>query len=73
MRNPLVPHKSLEEMQEESERLDAEISLEQKREVIRRLKGEGLTLKTFGGSVRAAMKWLREHTGKGKMFGTPVK
>jgi hypothetical protein len=71
MRNPLAPQRSLEEMESESELADAEISLLQKREVLRRLKGEGLTLKAFGGSVRAAMKWLREHTGKGKMFGTP--
>ena len=57
---------TLEEIQAENERLRAEaenenleLSIEQKRAVRAHLRQSGLTLKSFGGSFRAALNWLK--------------
>ncbi len=55
-------NKSIEERQEENERLDIELSIEQKRALMRKLKADGLSVnKTFGGSMRAAWLWFKSH------------
>ena len=58
---PFWESKTTEELQAENERLETEISVEQKREILRGLKKNGLTLKNFGGSIRSAWRWLKEH------------
>lgn len=58
---PFFKEKTLEELQEESERTDLQYSIEQKRAAIREAKKRGVTLKSFGGSVSNLIKWLRTH------------
>ena len=53
--------KSISELQEENERLDAELSVKQKQELIKKLKGHGLSLKDFSGSIKSAINWIRQH------------
>jgi hypothetical protein len=64
--NRFKPGKSLEDLEQENERLrleaqneDLQLSLAQKRAIRSKLKGSGLTLKSFGNSFRTALKWLR--------------
>ncbi len=52
---------SLEELEEEEASLDKQVSIAQKKAVLKRLKGQGLSLKNFGGSFKAALNWLRSH------------
>lgn len=56
-----MSQKTLEELQEEDELLSTEVSIEEKREAIRRLKQEGLSPKHFGGNWSAIKNWLRNH------------
>jgi hypothetical protein len=55
---------TLSEAEEEEALLDKEISIKQKRAVLAKLNENGLTLKTFGGSVKAALNWLKATRGK---------
>ena len=55
------PSRTLEESQEDNERLEVELSIEQKRAAIKKLKESGLTPKSFGGSWRSILAWLRTH------------
>lgn len=63
----LTPRKSLQEIEEETEhveaenrRADMELSLAQKKEAISRLKERGLSPKHFP-DWRSIMQWLRTH------------
>ncbi len=59
---PLFKRKrTLEEAQEEDERLNVDLSIEQKRAAIKRLKEAGLTGKSFGWNWSAIKEWLRTH------------
>jgi hypothetical protein len=56
--------KSISELEEENEQLrienenaDLKLSLEQKR----KLKKNGLSLDNFGGSVKKAIEWIKNH------------
>ncbi len=53
--------KSIEELEEEDSRLDKEVSIAQKKAVLKRLKSQGLSLSNFGGSFKAAIKWIGSH------------
>ncbi len=54
--------KSLEELEETAEREKVQLNIDQMRALRARLRKEGLTLeKSFGGSVRAAINWLKTH------------
>lgn len=60
--------RTLEEAQEENERLqveaeieDKQLSIAQKRAAILRLKQAGLTPKDFGGKWSAVVEWLKTH------------
>lgn len=53
--------KTLEEAQEENERLEIEYSVEQKRAAIRKLKAAGLTGESFGWNWRSIMNWFKNH------------
>ncbi len=57
---PWQSHKTLEEAEEERERLDIELDIEQKKALKRKLKAEGVSIKSFG-SLRAAWNWFRSH------------
>ena len=57
--NFMKPRRSTDEIEEENQRLDAEISLRQKRLILKRLDEQGLSLKNFGGSLLAAFRWLK--------------
>ena len=63
IKNPFnQPDKSLVELQEEDERLDAELSVLQKRELRNKLKANGLSLKhDFGGSLKRGWTWFKTH------------
>ena len=52
--------KTLDESQEENERLDMELSITQKRVAIAKLKEAGLKKEDFG-SWRAIWRWVKEH------------
>jgi hypothetical protein len=58
---PWERKRTLEEVQAENERLDVELSVEQKRAAIKKLKENGLTPKSFGGSWQSIIKWLKTH------------
>jgi hypothetical protein len=58
---PFSKSKSVEELQQEKEKNDLEITVAQQRRVLSQLKEHGLTLKSFGGSIKQAVKWLQEH------------
>jgi hypothetical protein len=55
----------IDELENANERAKAELSYKQTQlqiqEINSRLKQHGLTLKSFGGSVQAAIKWLKDH------------
>jgi hypothetical protein len=57
--------KTLDELEEEQERTGAEVTLAQKKLQLQllndRLKPHGLTMKSFGGSIKAAIGWLKTH------------
>ena len=53
--------KPLEELEEENERLDVELSVAQKREAIARLKKRGLTPKHFNFDFKRIINWLKTH------------
>jgi len=56
-----VEHKrTLEEAQEENERLDVELSVAQKRAAIAKLKENGLSGKSFGWNWRAIWAWFKK-------------
>ena len=60
----LKPDKTIGELQQESDRIDAEITYEQKRAILaelRRKSGGGLTLKDFGGKIRNVIAWIKAH------------
>ena len=58
----LRPKKTSEELEEENARLEQEISVRQKREILSKLKGNGLSLqKDFSGNLKAAWNWLKTH------------
>jgi hypothetical protein len=62
MKLPWQKEASLEEIQTEDDRKGAELSLEQKRLLLARLKQERMTIeKSFGGSWAAAWRWLKSH------------
>ena len=53
---------SLAELQEEDERLEAELSVMQKRELRAKLQANGLTVrKDFKGSLKSAWLWFKNH------------
>lgn len=58
---PFRRQKTLEEAQEENDRLGIELSIAQKRDAIKGLKARGLSLKDFGNSIRAAILYLKNH------------
>lgn len=52
--------RSVEELEEETERTSAELTLEQKKIILAKLRQENLSLqKSFGGSWRAAWNWVK--------------
>ncbi len=51
-----IEHKRLE-----NEQAELEMSLAQKREIIAKLKPNGLSLANFGNNLKAARLWLRTH------------
>lgn len=53
--------KSLDELQEENERAEVELSLAQKRAAIKKLKEAGLSGKSFGWDWRAIWQWFKTH------------
>ena len=62
--NPFKSPRTISEIEEENEKLRAEnenenlkLSLEQKK----KLHQNGLSLNNFGGSISAAVKWLKSH------------
>lgn len=58
----LIPRKTPEELEQENESLDREISNEQKKAILAKLRGNGLSLKKdFNGNFRAAWNWIRTH------------
>ena len=57
--SPFQRKPTLEEAQEEDARLDIELSIEQKKAALRKLKEAGLSPKSFG-SWRAIINWLRK-------------
>ncbi len=57
----LKKEKSLEELEEENERVSQELSLAQKQAAIKRLKQAGLTPKSFGNRWSAILAWLKSH------------
>ncbi len=59
--NPFAKKLTLDEAQEENERLDTELSIEQKRAAIKKLKAAGLTAKSFGFDWRAIRNWIKTH------------
>jgi uncharacterized protein (DUF4415 family) len=57
-----VPKKTPDELEEENAQLEREISVKQKRAVLEKLKGNGMSLqKDFNGNLRAAWNWVRTH------------
>lgn len=66
MRSFFSRKKSLEEIQQENERLRVEreneqlaYSIKQQRAVSSELRKSGLSLKDFGGNIKSALRWLR--------------
>ena len=57
---PLRPRKSLSQIQDEIEYKDAELTLEQKQYVLKKLKANSLELKEFSG-WRSAWQWVKSH------------
>ena len=56
------PNKTPEELEEENAQLEREISVKQKREILKKLQGNGLSLqKDFNGNLKAAWNWVRTH------------
>jgi len=55
----MTQKRTLAEAEEEELLLDKEISIRQKKIVLARLKENGLTLKSFGGNIKAALNWLK--------------
>jgi len=54
--------KSLEELQEENDRLEMELSVEQKNAMLAKLRANGLTVKKdFGGRLTDAWRWFKTH------------
>jgi hypothetical protein len=62
---PWEHEKSLDETEEATERAKAELTYKQTQlqiqEINSRLKPHGLSLKSFGGSAKAAINWLKAH------------
>jgi len=53
---------TLAELQEEDERLEAELSVLQKRQLREKLSASGLTVKKdFAGSLKRAWSWFKTH------------
>ena len=61
MNLPWQKQKTLEEAQQENERLDVELSIAQKRAMLAKLKANGLTTRDFGGSLKKAWQWFKTH------------
>jgi hypothetical protein len=65
--NPFQTHKSLEELEEENERQELELSIAQKKALIARLKARGGNPNDFkkgkgkGFSFSAITNWLKTH------------
>jgi len=54
--------KSVEELQEENERLELEYSVEEKKLAIAKMKSAGLNFqRDFGGSLKSLIQWWRTH------------
>jgi len=53
--------KTYEELQAEKERLDVEISVLERRRIAKKLRENGLTLKSFGNNIKEALQWLKNH------------
>ena len=61
---PTLPwqHKpTLDEALSENEQLEVQLSIEQKKAAIRKLKQNGLTTRSFGDNWAAIRNWLRTH------------
>lgn len=56
---PWKKQKDLDELEQEELELDKEVSIAQKKAILKRLKSQGLSLQNFGGSLKAAINWLR--------------
>ena len=53
---------SLDELQEENDRLEMELSVEQKRAMLAKLRANGLSVnKDFGGKLADAWRWFKSH------------
>lgn len=52
---------TLEEAENKEMVLDKEISIKQKQLILAELRKNDLTLKSFGGSLKAALNWLGTH------------
>lgn len=61
MQNPFRHQRTLDEAQEESERLEVEKSIALNKAEIRKLNASGLTAKSFGFDVKAIKNWLKTH------------
>ena len=57
---PFTRKKTLSELQEEIEYKDAELTLEQKNTILRKLKANNLSIKSFG-SWQSAWQWVKTH------------
>lgn len=53
--------KSLAELQEQDENLTSEVSIEEKKAIIKRLKQEGLSPKHFGVDWGRMKEWIKTH------------
>lgn len=62
---PWEKQPDIDELEAESERAKSELNLKQTQlqiqEINAKLKPHGLSLKSFGGSAKAAIGWLRNH------------
>jgi hypothetical protein len=53
--------KTVDELQQEKERNDLQITIAQQNRIKAQLKEHGLTLKSFAGSLKSAIAWLKSH------------
>ena len=59
--NPFATKKDLSQLQQEDEELEVELNIEKKRALIKQLKEKNVSLNNFGGSIKAAINWLKTH------------
>lgn len=59
--NPFHKEKSLEDLEEEDEKVSHEYSIAQKKALIRAANKRGVNIKSFGGNFSALVKWFKTH------------